>query len=86
MDLEINDMNKNIIDDLLQYGERVTLECKKAETALPKYLSKTLRTSLYQLFPMNNVIKVKLVDKNLAAKKGRNCRRKLTGLCMSCKG
>ena len=34
-------MNKNIIDDLLQYGERVTLECKKAETALPKSVWET---------------------------------------------
>ena len=34
-------MNKKIIDDLLQYGERVTLECKKAETALPKSVWET---------------------------------------------
>ena len=34
-------MNKKDIDDLLQYGERVTLECKKAETALPKSVWET---------------------------------------------
>lgn len=34
-------MNKKIIDDLLQYGERVTLECKKAEIALPKSVWET---------------------------------------------
>lgn len=34
-------MNKNIIDDLLQYGERVTLECKKAESTLPKSVWET---------------------------------------------
>ncbi len=34
-------MNKNIIDDLLQYGERVTLECKRAESTLPKSVWET---------------------------------------------
>lgn len=38
---QTNIMNKNIIDDLLQYGERVSLECKKAETSLPKSVWET---------------------------------------------
>lgn len=34
-------MNKKYIDDLLKYGERVTLECKKAEKGVPKSIWET---------------------------------------------
>jgi hypothetical protein len=67
MDLEINDMNKNIIDDLLQYGERVTLEYKNA---LPQILVQDIKDlPLPKVSDEQLVFIVKRVDKILAAKK-----------------
>ena len=34
-------MEKEAISDLLKYGERITLECKKAENNLPKSVWET---------------------------------------------
>ena len=67
MDLEINDMNKNIIDDLLQYGERVTLEYKNA---FPQILVQDIKDlPLPKVSDEQLVFIVKRVDKILAAKK-----------------
>lgn len=58
-------MDKKIINDLLKYGERVNLECKKAETSLPKSVWET-----YSAFANTNGGYILLgIEENLATLK-----------------